>query len=153
MCRFIVECVVIVVRHRRRAWLCAGGRACSRAAAHKHSSWRRSIYTLSPPPGESARQLLPLLPSQSHRVIPLIVAQAECCAALFRKKLRRKHCTRHADEAVAEPVLKPGPAPVQIPHWWDTVTLFFFSAHSSYRLDKINSDMRNYITNFAADLR
>lgn len=29
----------------------------------------------------------------------------------------------------------------------------FLSAHSSYRLDKINSDMRNYITNFAADLR
>lgn len=29
----------------------------------------------------------------------------------------------------------------------------FFSTHSSYRLDKINSDMRNYITNFAADLR
>uniref|UniRef100_A0AAV2JBY2 Disks large-associated protein 2 n=1 Tax=Knipowitschia caucasica TaxID=637954 RepID=A0AAV2JBY2_KNICA len=27
-----------------------------------------------------------------------------------------------------------------------------FSTHSSYRLDKINSDMRNYITNFAADL-
>lgn len=52
-----------------------------------------------------------------------------------------------------KPVLEPGPAPVQIPHWWDTVTLFFFSAHSSYRLDKINSDMRNYITNFAADLR
>lgn len=29
----------------------------------------------------------------------------------------------------------------------------FFSTYSSYRLDKINSDMRNYITNFAADLR
>jgi len=29
----------------------------------------------------------------------------------------------------------------------------FSSTHSSFRLDKVNSDMRNYITNFAADLR
>lgn len=36
---------------------------------------------------------------------------------------------------------------------WDSVTLFFSLPHSSYRLDKINSDMHNYITNFAADLR
>lgn len=43
--------------------------------------------------------------------MPLIVAQAECCAPLFwgkkkTKKLRRKHYTRHADEALAEPALK-----------------------------------------------
>lgn len=29
----------------------------------------------------------------------------------------------------------------------------FSSTHSSFRLDKVNSDMCNYITNFAADLR
>lgn len=112
MCRFIIECVVTVVRHKHWAWLCA----CVRAHVLPLIN---TLHGAAPFTRYRLHQASPRA-SFSHfyhhsRVIPLIVAQAECCAALFRKKLRRKHCTRNADEAVAEPVLKPGPAPVQIP--------------------------------------
>lgn len=71
-------------------------------------------------------------------------------------KLPSKHSVHH-NSYIPYKVTSIGLVPsdvtsIQLPHVGPSNSVFF-STHSSYRLDKINSDMRNYITNFAADLR
>lgn len=68
-------------------------------------------------------------------------------------KLLSKHSVYNKRHTEPDPLDYPVTSNSSNSHLWDPVTLFFFSTHSSYRLDKINSDIHNYITNFAADLR
>lgn len=109
--RFIVECFVIMVRHQH--WPCL----CVRA----HVAPLINTPHCAPPFARYRLHQASPRASFSHfshhsRVMPLIVAQAECCAPLFWGR-RRKSCDANITLVTQmrperNQFLKPGPAPV-----------------------------------------
>lgn len=99
------------------------------------------------------RCCLPPRPPPSSAIIwAFLIVHPDVCSILV-KTLKQTFCSPISETTLDKPVLPPtNSTSIQLPCVGPS-NCVFFSTHSSYRLDKINSDMRNYITNFAADLR